>query len=99
MDKATQTQFDLHVYALLLEEYIRDLEQELSRESNDNIKRITDDLWKRTGPIPHIPPAPSPWSIKQCSKCGLKLEGSMGYCCPVPECPTGLGSPYCTTVT
>ena len=31
----------------------------------------------------------------RCSKCGLKLEGVMGYVCSTPGCPTGLGSPYC----
>ena len=87
MDKATQTQYEW--YVLFLEEYLKDLENEqASREIADRLtewlKKNEFDVW----PKPQQP-------VKSCSKCGLKLEGVMGYCCPVPQCPTGLGSPYC----
>ena len=46
-----------------------------------------------TYPIDQIPP------IKQwygnCPRCGLKLEGVMGYVCPNADCPTGLGGSKC----
>lgn len=29
-----------------------------------------------------------------CSKCGLKLEGIMGYVCSNKDCPSGMGSPW-----
>lgn len=31
----------------------------------------------------------------QCPKCGIKLEGVMGYCCANIDCPTGLGPIVC----
>lgn len=51
-------------------------------------------------PMPSLPinPLPEPyWNTKQCPKCGLKLEGAMGYYCPHSQCPTGLGGVYCST--
>lgn len=58
-----------------------------------------------SAPYSPMPSIPSPWDpstpygpIKNnCPKCGLKLEGAMGYCCPQPQCPTGLGGVYCST--
>ena len=48
------------------------------------------------GPIKQ--PLPEPyWNSKQCPKCGLKLEGAMGYVCPNNPCPCGMGGVYCTT--
>ena len=32
-----------------------------------------------------------------CAACGIKLEGVMSYTCARPQCPTGLGSPWCST--
>lgn len=40
---------------------------------------------------------PTNWPANRCSKCGIKLEPVMGYCCPMPDCPTGLGSPFSRT--
>ena len=37
----------------------------------------------------------TPVDYTSCSKCGIKLEGVMGYCCPYPKCPTGLGGGWC----
>lgn len=28
----------------------------------------------------------------RCPKCGMEFNGPMGYVCPVPNCPTGLGT-------
>ena len=39
-------------------------------------------------PIPCDPVYPA---VKLCSKCGIQLSSVMGYCCPHPACPTGLG--------
>lgn len=46
---------------------------------------------------PQIPDHEFPkFEIKpECSKCGLKLEKVMGYCCPQSQCPCGLGSTVC----
>lgn len=30
-----------------------------------------------------------------CSKCGLKLDQVLGYCCPDAKCPCGLGPVMC----
>ena len=57
-------------------------------------------------PYPPLPPVIAPWippyqphttTWNQCAKCGLKLEGVMSYCCPNPQCPTGLGPVTCKT--
>lgn len=46
--------------------------------------------------IPPLPPGmPDPDSnpiIAVCGECGLKMRMVMGYSCPNPRCPTGLGS-------
>ena len=47
-------------------------------------------------PSPNIPtPWTNPVDYKSCSKCGLKLDGVMGYVCTQPHCPTGLGGAWC----
>ena len=55
-------------------------------------------------PLPHpLPGTPyQPWVTpnspplgNNCPKCGLKLEGVMGYVCSQPQCPTGLGGAWC----
>ncbi len=82
-------------YALFLEEYLKDLETEqMAREIADNLnkwlKKNEPDIWKK----------PNPWNETQrCTKCGLKLEGVMGYCCPNVGCPTGLGPVMCMADT
>ena len=44
-----------------------------------------------------VPPDPSTdWNT--CSKCGLKMQGAMGYVCPQPQCPTGLGGAWCSDI-
>ena len=32
-----------------------------------------------------------------CPKCGMLMEGCIGYVCNVPKCPTGLGGAWCST--
>jgi hypothetical protein len=82
------------IYILLLEEYIKDLECELL--SNQVNKEL--DEWLKVyhipQPNPYIPP-PDPWNKSTCPKCGMKLDGTMGYCCPNMDCPTGMGPIIC----
>lgn len=53
------------------------------------------------GPFPTMPAHEDPLSrLKQfswdkCPKCGINLSGAMSYTCIQPNCPTGMGSPYC----
>jgi hypothetical protein len=73
----------------------------------ENIYQRLDDLERRVAQLErdaapfkrYGEPSPDRWPHQppenKCSKCGLKLEGVMGYCCPNPGCPTGLGSPTC----
>ncbi|QGH74806.1 hypothetical protein MAL1_00059 [Bacteriophage DSS3_MAL1] len=42
---------------------------------------------------PHNPPSEFP--PRQCGKCGITLSTVMGYACPDPKCPTGLGPSTC----
>lgn len=58
-------------------------------------------------PVPQIPdkyppiePSVPIWphnaaSGRKCTKCGIKLEGVMGYYCPQKDCPCGLGGVSC----
>ena len=46
---------------------------------------------------PYAPaPLTNPVDYKSCSKCGIKLDGVMGYVCTTPQCPTGLGGAWCS---
>ena len=54
-------------------------------------------------PIPHTPIVPIPFTpvvpnpiVNKCGQCGIELHQVMGYYCPQPNCPTGLGGPSCT---
>lgn len=43
--------------------------------------------------LPNNPPV---WKAQNaCAECGLKFEGTMGYVCTNPLCPTGLGPIMC----
>jgi hypothetical protein len=71
----------------------------LKKQVETLTKRI-DRLEKTPVPVPSIPfPSviPSDW-YGNCPKCGLKLGQVMGYCCPQPDCPTGLGPTMCSGV-
>lgn len=47
-----------------------------------------------------IPYQPFQWQgVNQCTKCGLQLDKVMGYVCPQPNCPTGLGPVMCKAET
>lgn len=82
----------LYIYNLLLEEYIKDLEdQNLSLEVD---KRLNEWLKGYFIPKPN-PLPPDPWQSRTCVKCGMKLDGTMGYCCPNMDCPTGMGPVIC----
>lgn len=43
--------------------------------------------------IPFVDPCPIP--NDECPKCGIKLDGVMGYVCVNSRCPVGLGSVQC----
>ena len=43
-------------------------------------------------------PAPSPFTIDfepACGRCGMKFSSVLGYVCPQPDCPAGLGGTIC----
>jgi hypothetical protein len=49
-------------------------------------------------PMPITPLNPNNWDLlKVCPKCGLKMDGPMGYVCNNYPCPTGLGGSWCST--
>ncbi len=61
--------------------------------SNEDIVKTANYVWSDWHDVPevHEPPRYSTSSNK-CAKCGLLLEGAMGYVCIQTDCPTGLGS-------
>lgn len=63
-----------------------------------------EDMSVYTSPMPSVPLNPQPYNPfptmepkQHCPKCGLKLEGVMGYVCPNNPCPTGMGGVWCST--
>ena len=86
------------------EDRIKHLETMLEKSMEMN-KTLMDKLAQRPiTPLPHpLPSMPyQPWVTPNsppmggnCPKCGLKLEGVMGYVCSQPQCPTGLGGVWC----
>lgn len=70
------------------------MDEEL-RQILENIEKRLTALEGRQHPA-LIPPAiPIKYEENVCTECGLRLEGVMGYCCPNPRCPTGLGPTMC----
>ncbi len=77
---------------------VDNIEKRLERLENED---IFDKLGIKEVTEPHNPWEPkitpmtptSPWlhQSKSCSKCGLNLEGVIGYVCPNVDCPVGLG--------
>jgi hypothetical protein len=40
--------------------------------------------------VPYVPQKPQLNKISHCPKCGMRLEGVMGFVCASPDCPTFL---------
>jgi hypothetical protein len=68
-----------------LEKRVEDLEKRV--EILEMFKRILDPPIPYPTRYPGYPGQPA----SMCPKCGLKLEGVMGYCCPHIDCPVGMG--------
>ena len=50
--------------------------------------------------VPYDPNKIPKWETKnRCEKCGLKIEGVMGYVCTNYPCPCGLGGVYSNGMT
>ncbi len=75
--------------------------------NNDNSRRLQYRQKVDTTVYAGLGPFPDSWKKMQwsdwsdvpevaatnkCAKCGLLLEGAMGYVCIQTDCPTGLGS-------
>lgn len=53
----------------------------------------------------HYIPQNTPWEVpltlrkeymeNRCTKCGIKLNTVMSYCCPQTDCPCGMGPVSC----
>lgn len=78
---------------------------EMINEHNRELQRLIDKLtdrveemersWGRPGVYPIQPLQPYKMA-DTCPTCGLRLDqGSMGYVCSMPKCPTGHGGPWC----
>lgn len=79
---------------------------ELEREVAELKRQLADVLRDRGGvrpaePRPLFPllPPDNGWEppVKpQCGGCGLVMEGTIMYCCPRHDCPSGLGPTICS---
>lgn len=84
---------------VVLANEVKRLNRELDRFSKKVVQDPKPEIHKIN---PYIPRPPwIPVSNKNiCPTCGLSLEeGPMGYCCPVPRCPTGLGGAWSSSNT
>ena len=83
-----------HTFNLTFEEKVlnelKNLRERVERLENPN---------RHIQPIqPFMPSPPATWKpITTCGKCGLKMDGPMGYCCPHKDCPCGMGPVWCST--
>lgn len=63
--------------------------------SNEDTLKTANYQWTEWINVPEVYESPSysgyPTSDK-CPKCGLHLDGALGYACLQSNCPTGLGS-------
>lgn len=79
-----------------LEEIMKDFEQLQERLR----KYLEKQGVPQPDPSPYDPWSPLPLPIEpvennKCPKCGIELHQVMGYVCGQPDCPTGLGTPWC----
>lgn len=65
------------------------------RKKNEPSVEQLQHQWKKTVQEMEEKINPDLWGTKNCSKCGIKLDTVMGYCCPRLDCPTGLGPTIC----
>ena len=94
------TELENDIYIQLLNLYINDLEAELFLNSIQ--KRLDEAVKDHLNQQPHpqkLWPGFNPnvvpiQSTKNCSACGLRIDGPMGYVCPNAQCPCGLGNVF-----
>ena len=64
-------------------------------ETYEEVKDIEDDPFKKLFPVKEKHPwekfIPPTINKNSCPKCGIDISGTMGYCCPNQDCPTGMG--------
>lgn len=63
--------------------------------NTESIMRTANYQWSDWADVPEVyqPPAYTGYpASNKCPKCGLALEGAVGYVCIQNDCPTGLGS-------
>lgn len=63
------------------------------------LERRVEDVERKPTPLPLLQTPDFNRKDSRCSRCGLELARVMGYCCPVPDCPTGLGPVMCSTTS
>jgi hypothetical protein len=58
------------------------------------VKALREDVRRLAKQVP-TPGLPIGWDMNKCGKCGIVLNGVMGYVCTQQGCPTGLGG-FCS---
>lgn len=70
-------------------------------ETYEKFIDMTDIVPQKETTLPWTTTPYQPWVVpntqwtKNCPKCGINIDGPMGYVCPQPQCPTGLGGSWC----
>ena len=82
-----------------LNEIMKDFEQLQERLrkylENQGIPQLDPSPYDPWNPLPLPNSQPQTVENNKCSKCGIELHQTMGYVCGHPDCPTGLGTPWC----
>jgi hypothetical protein len=55
------------------------------------VKALREEVRRLERQVP-VPGLPIGWDVNKCGKCGIVLNGVMGYVCSAQGCPTGLGA-------
>ncbi len=63
-------------------------EEEAKRRGIPVIPKLPDDIYDPNRYDPNR-------TVAVCGQCGMELKGVMGYVCPQPRCPTGMGGAWC----
>ena len=93
MQPHLESRYKTYTDRLAERERVRNLEKRVEEQA-----KLIELLQKNDTPSWMDDHKPLPTST-YCGKCGLKLEGVMGYVCSQPQCPTGLGGVWCSTGT
>ena len=81
-------------YTRMITNYATSVPVTMNALSTEYVLPILSYVYSLTnGPIQKMPTDLTTSFVNVCPKCRITLDRPMGYCCPVLNCPCGMGSP------